>query len=118
MNWVGSKTGKTELVPVPNCVSMALISAFAVRTALSQESTPKQPCDSSKTVTHCEKKAEGGCSEKAIEHNCKAAMTCPISGKPANKEFSSEYNGQKVFFCCADCKAAFDKDPAKYAAKK
>jgi YHS domain-containing protein len=98
-------------------VALTLISAFAVRNALSQQSPAPQHCDSSKTAMHCEKKADGGGCEKAGETCRKAAMTCPVSGEPANKDIFSEYKGRKVFFCCADCKAAFDKDPEKYAAK-
>jgi YHS domain-containing protein len=96
---------------------MALISVFAIGTAFSQDSQVKSPCDSTKTAMHCEKKSDDGCCQKVQEACCKAAMTCPVSGKPASKEFFSEYKGNKVFFCCADCKAAFDKDPEKFAAK-
>ena len=30
----------------------------------------------------------------------------------------SEYQGQSYYFCSAGCKAAFDKEPQKYASKK
>lgn len=43
--------------------------------------------------------------------------TCPVSGKPINTEASTEHDGKKVFFCCAGCPAAFEKDPAKFADK-
>jgi len=43
--------------------------------------------------------------------------TCPVEGNPINKDVFVEYKGKKVYFCCADCKAAFDKDPEKYVAK-
>ena len=75
------------------------------------------PCDSAKTAMHCEKKGDDACCGKMAEACCKAAMTCPVSGKAANKEFFSEYKGNKVFFGCAECKAAFDKDPEKFASK-
>jgi len=39
---------------------------------------------------------------------------CPISGKDVNPEKTSEY---KVEFCCENCKAKFDKDPATYMEK-
>ena len=59
-------------------------------------------------------KALGG--DKAL-----AAVTaqtkCPISGKPINAAQSVDYKGQKVFFCCDGCPAAFEKDPSKYTAK-
>ncbi|MBS1716574.1 MAG: YHS domain-containing protein [Armatimonadetes bacterium] len=29
----------------------------------------------------------------------------------------TDYKGNRYFFCCGGCKPAFDKDPAKFAAK-
>jgi len=79
----------------------------------------KESCDKA-SEKKCDK-ASGCCKsdEKMGDKakGCKEAMVCPVSGKPANKEIFSEYKGQKVFFCCTDAKAAFDKDPAKYEAK-
>jgi YHS domain-containing protein len=97
--------------------AMALISAFAIGAAFSQDSAVKSPCDSAKTGMHCEKMGNDSCCQKVHASCCKAAMTCPVSGKPASKEFFSEYKGKKVFFGCAECKAAFDKDPEKFASK-
>ena len=31
---------------------------------------------------------------------------------------TSEYKGQKYYFCAVGCKKAFDKSPEKYLAKK
>jgi YHS domain-containing protein len=31
---------------------------------------------------------------------------------------TSDYKGQKYYFCAAGCKKAFEKDPEKYLAKK
>ena len=39
---------------------------------------------------------------------------CPVMKGPINKELFVEYKGKKVYFCCADCKAQFEKDPEKY----
>jgi YHS domain-containing protein len=47
----------------------------------------------------------------------KIQVSCPISGKPFNSEFTVDYEGEKVAFCCGDCCAEFSKDPAKYAGK-
>jgi Cu(I)/Ag(I) efflux system membrane fusion protein len=38
-------------------------------------------------------------------------------GRPINKEFYTEYKGKKVYFCCAECKEAFEKEPEKYISK-
>ena len=44
--------------------------------------------------------------------------TCPImDGNKIDKNIFVEYKGKKVYFCCAACKAAFEKDPEKYIAK-
>src|SRR5262245_24204769 len=42
---------------------------------------------------------------------------CPVSGKPINPEHSVEYKGKKVYFCCPNCPAAFEKDPEKFIDK-
>lgn len=42
---------------------------------------------------------------------------CPVTGSPVNLNSFVEYQGKKVYFCCDDCKAAFQKDPNKYIAK-
>jgi YHS domain-containing protein len=47
----------------------------------------------------------------------KVQVTCPVSGKPVDKQQFSEYKGEKVYFCCPDCKPKFDKDPSAFKAK-
>lgn len=42
---------------------------------------------------------------------------CPIMGQAINKDFFTEYKGQKVYFCCAGCKEKFEKEPEKYLSK-
>ena len=46
-----------------------------------------------------------------------AALACPVSGKPAKPDITVQHEGRTVAFCCEDCKAAFLKEPAKYAKK-
>jgi YHS domain-containing protein len=43
--------------------------------------------------------------------------TCPVMGGKINKEIFTEYQGKKVYFCCAQCKADFEKEPEKYLSK-
>jgi YHS domain-containing protein len=46
---------------------------------------------------------------------------CPVSGEVFQVEPDTEfatYEGRVYAFCCPDCKPDFDKDPAKFAAKK
>ncbi len=47
-----------------------------------------------------------------------AALACPVTGeKIASVKAaagSSVYKGKTYYFCCSNCKPAFDKNPAKY----
>jgi YHS domain-containing protein len=48
----------------------------------------------------------------------KAEQTvCPIMGNKIDKSISTEYKGQKVYFCCAMCIDTFKKEPEKYLSK-
>ena len=42
---------------------------------------------------------------------------CVVCGEPIDPKCSTEYKDQKVYFCGADCKKAFEKSPEKYAKK-
>jgi len=42
---------------------------------------------------------------------------CPVLDKPADPAIHAEHDGRRVAFCCNKCKAAFLKEPAKYAEK-
>ncbi len=42
---------------------------------------------------------------------------CPVSGKAIKTDVSVEYKGKKVYFCCPNCPAAFNKDPEKFIDK-
>jgi len=37
-------------------------------------------------------------------------MTCPLTGKPVNADFSVMHEGMKIGFCCKNCKAKFEKN--------
>lgn len=41
--------------------------------------------------------------------------TCPIMGRPINKDLFVEYEGKKLYVCCKACLEIIKKDPAKYA---
>jgi len=55
--------------------------------------------------------------KKVDKKEAKFTASCPVAGKPAKKEFSADYKGGKVYFCCPNCPKAFAKDTAKYSAK-
>lgn len=41
--------------------------------------------------------------------------TCPVSGeKLEEKTVFTDFEGRRVYFCCANCKGKFAKDPQKY----
>jgi YHS domain-containing protein len=42
---------------------------------------------------------------------------CPVSGKPIDPTKVVEYKDEKVYFCCPNCPAAFEANPAKFLAK-
>lgn len=43
--------------------------------------------------------------------------TCPIMEKAIDKAVSTEYNGQKVYFCCPECIDKFKANPEQYIAE-
>ena len=44
--------------------------------------------------------------------------TCPVmDGNPIDKQYFTEYQGKKVYFCCPGCEAKFKAAPEKYLAK-
>jgi YHS domain-containing protein len=54
---------------------------------------------------------------KALAAMPKIQVTCPVSGKMIDKKVFIEKDGKKIYFCCKDCPAPYEKDPAKYAGK-
>jgi YHS domain-containing protein len=41
--------------------------------------------------------------------------TCPVSGSAVDGTIVTVYDSQPIAFCCKDCKAKFEADPAAYA---
>ena len=42
---------------------------------------------------------------------------CPVMGGPINPDIFTEYQGEKVYFCCQGCDQKFRADPGKYLSK-
>lgn len=42
---------------------------------------------------------------------------CPVMGSKINKEVYTDYNGKRVYFCCAGCDKKFLEEPDKYLEK-
>jgi YHS domain-containing protein len=47
----------------------------------------------------------------------KPQTVCPVTGEAINKDLFADYEGKRVYFCCADCIKEFNKEPAKYVKK-
>jgi YHS domain-containing protein len=47
----------------------------------------------------------------------KAQTTCPVMGGNINKNIYTDYQGKRIYFCCAGCDQEFKKDPGKYLKK-
>lgn len=42
---------------------------------------------------------------------------CPVMGAKIDPKVYSDYKGKRIYFCCAECKGQFEKDPEKYLKK-
>ena len=70
-------------------------------------------------LTGCKKK-EQPAAPTAIKQAAAAAAeqtVCPVLSGPVNKSIFTEYQGKKVYFCCAQCLDTFNADPNKYVDK-
>lgn len=47
----------------------------------------------------------------------KSQTTCPIMGEKVSRKLFVDYQGERIYFCCKGCPAAFNKDPGKYMQK-
>ena len=46
-----------------------------------------------------------------------AQKICPVMGGAIDKNMYTDYQGRRIYFCCAACKPKFSKQPDKYLAK-
>lgn len=51
---------------------------------------------------------------KAKETKGKAQAKCPVLGGNIDKSVFTDYEGKRIYFCCAGCIDKFKKDPKKY----
>ena len=49
-----------------------------------------------------------------IPEGFKAQTTCPVMGGKITSESYTDYQGQRIYFCCAGCEGPFLKDPDKF----
>lgn len=59
--------------------------------------------------------------EKPAEHAKivvkKAQSLCPIMGNPVDKNVHYDYEGRRIYFCCAPCIEKFKEDPDGFMKK-
>jgi len=53
----------------------------------------------------------------AAEVVAKAQSACAVCGMPMSKDFFSDVDGKRVYFCSAACKAKFNADSKPYLEK-
>ncbi len=46
--------------------------------------------------------------------NAKPQTVCPVMGDPINKNIFTDYQGNRIYFCCDGCPSEFNKNPRKY----
>jgi YHS domain-containing protein len=70
-------------------------------------------------ATGCKKKESAAPTEtKEAASAAVEQTTCPVmEGNKIDKNVFVIYKGKKVYFCCENCKAEFEKNPEKYISK-
>ena len=66
------------------------------------------------------KKKEQPAAPATVKQAASAAIEqtiCPVMAGPVNKSIFTDYQGKKVYFCCAQCLDTFKADPNKYVDK-
>jgi YHS domain-containing protein len=103
-----------------NIVMMLIVACLAILVVLIGCKKKEQPA-AMPTMEEMKKTADTAAQEaKKMATEAAASIeqtTCPVSGDKIDKNVFVEYKGKKVYFCCASCKAIFEKDPEKYIAK-
>ena len=74
-------------------------------------------CISAVSLIGCKKKTEPAESAVTTHSEMTEQKMCPIMDAPVNKEFYTEYQGKKVYFCCPGCEDVFLKNPEDYLDK-
>ncbi len=81
---------------------VVLITTFAVRAYSTEEDVHVYDHDDAVT---------------ALEQAQTTNITCPVMiGYEINPDIYTDYEGKRVYFCCLNCKVAFEKEPQKYLA--
>ncbi len=83
--------------------------------------TDSASCDRSEVPASCDKSevSAGETCDKTEAASCDRVdlapqTTCPVMGSDIDKTIYSDYNGERVYFCCSMCVSKFEADPETY----
>src|SRR5262245_27393105 len=94
----------------------AAVAAFGVSVLSSSAFAQDRVAPAAKPAAKQEEKKEAKKEEKKEEKKDAAAgPLCPVSNEPIDGKSFVRYQGQRVYLCCSDCTAEFNKSPEKYA---
>lgn len=62
-------------------------------------------------------KAMLGAAAPADKEQLQPQTNCPVMGGKIDKKVYADYDGKRVYFCCAGCIPQFKKDPGTYLKK-
>ena len=98
---------------------IATLGLVVVGCSKKENSSPPPAAPTKTTSTVAEKAAQQAGQDvnqvvQTVKQVAAEQTICPVMKGPINKEIFAEYKGKMVYFCCADCKATFEKDPEKY----
>ena len=96
--WKGKDTMRTLRIMIVMLIMASVLTM--TYSCKKSEKTPKAPATT---------KAPSATTTAAM-----AQTTCPITSSKIDKSVYVDYQGKRVYFCCTDCKAKFNADPAKY----
>jgi YHS domain-containing protein len=71
-----------------------------------------------KTETAEKKNAAASASTETTQQTVPVLQkTCPVMGNRVNKDLYYDYNGKRIYVCCAMCIDSVRKEPEKYLRK-
>ncbi len=98
-------------VVIPACIlAFAVFSPVLCKTASNVAKT--SPAAGLKTDTLAK-----GDTAKPAAVTLQPQTTCPVMGEKINKKFYVDYQGKRIYACCAMCPPEIRKDPEKYIRK-